>query len=203
MARKRLNLGFLLPVTFVALILGFGAFAFLKYRRPHNPAPYITAGDAAYKAGDINTAAGNYQAAVDLLPQRGDLREKLGRCYYQMAMGGGNTLSQASDQFTRAADLDPKSKTAWAGLLDVNEQYVEFFETHPNDVHRRDALSPLIASLRDAANHLKQLDPGNVQAAAALPILDLRLWQLRFTLPDSPDDLKLAPEKRPTLRSKG
>jgi tetratricopeptide (TPR) repeat protein len=200
MARSRLNTGFIIKLASAFALAGAGAFGVYKLRKPHNPAQFIAAADDAFKKGDYLNAAANYEPALELLPARGDLHLRLGQCYYQLELlrGGVDYARSAKDQFTRAAELDPKNPDAWVGLLKINDVMLSQAERTTHNREGEANMASQISSMRDAANHFLQLKPDSVKAQMAGPILTLRLWILNFTIPETPEELKLPPEKRPT-----
>jgi tetratricopeptide (TPR) repeat protein len=198
MARRRLNLGFLAKFGLVVLLLACGGYAMLLFRKPRNPAPYITAGEDAYKAGNWEAAAANLSIASDLLPQRADLHLKLGDCYYQLRTTGSEHATQAVTEYTKAEELEPKNADAWIGLLKVNDYEVTQLEAHTKDARIRQQLAFELGVVRDAAEHLAVLKPDSVEAKSAGDILTLRLWILGLNIPMTAAEKALPVEKQPT-----
>ena len=202
MARRRINFPFLI-YTASGLGLAAGVSLILyKNHHPRNPAPYITAGDLCMQHQEFEKAASNYSVAAELLPNEPSIHIKLGRAYFQSKKGGTDSFLAAVNEFTKAEELNPSSKDAWAGLLEASEVRVEIWENHPGDNRDRDQLPASINMAREAADHLVKLEPDNVLAEAAGPILIIRVWILNLSMPESyaernlPDDQRLSPDKR-------
>jgi tetratricopeptide (TPR) repeat protein len=194
--RTRLNIGFLGKIA-VVLVLVAGCLAMVwKYRKPHNPAPYIQAADEAMKASQWDVAAANLDAACGLLPQREDLHLKLGRCYFNMVRAGMDRWHEADGEFNRAAELNPNDPDAWIGLLDVNEYMVAAHENHAKDTQTREGLSKTLGEMRDAARRLAVLKPDSIQAQSEPDILTLRSWILNITLPETDEQRRSSADKR-------
>ena len=67
-------------------------------------------GLALLAAGDSHAAATVLERAVDAEPDKGSLRECLGRAYY-----GSRRFGAALEQFTRALDIEPANDYAHFG----------------------------------------------------------------------------------------
>jgi len=188
MARRRLNTRFLIVAASVAGLAGGVALVAYKYQRPKNPQPYIAAGDSNLQKQEWGQAIQNLGVAADLLPEDYSLHMKLGRAYYELRSLGAENFQRAVAEYTKAEELKPDSKNAWAGLLETNEFLVEVQETRPGNARDRELLPQSISMARESAAHLVKLEPDNVEALAAAPILIIRVWLLNLAMPDSSSD---------------
>jgi tetratricopeptide (TPR) repeat protein len=188
MARKRLNTRFLIyTLSGIGLAGGLALIAY-KNQKPRNPQVYIAAGDQNMQKQEYQKAIANYAAAADLLPQDLNLHLKLGRAYYELRTVSSDNFQSAVAEFTKAEEIKPDSKEAWEGLLQTNQYLVQAWETRPGDSRDREMLPQSINMARESAEHLVKLEPDNVEARAAGPILTLRVWLLNLTMPLSPSD---------------
>ena len=169
------------------------------YHKPHNPAPYIAAGKAAFDAHDYPTAAANYAAASELLPQQADLHLKIGECCVKLApVEGMDRIKQGLDEFNHAAQLEPNSVEGWLGLLQLNDMYVSLLEGRARNDSERQRLSELYGAMRDAADHIEKIDPKNATAKASKAIVTLRTWMSNLALPETAETRALPIEQRKT-----
>jgi tetratricopeptide (TPR) repeat protein len=200
--RVRINLPLISGLGFSLLVLGGGGVWLVKHRGGRNPQIYIQEGDRLFKAGDYEHAIGNWLAASELLPQDAPLHVKIAKAYFKSQRAGSDAIVNSISEFTKAADLDPKSKDAWEGLYTTAELRVSYWETHLTDPRRGPELPAAINTATEAATHLLSLDPGNVAAQAAAPILTIRTWILNLAMPETDADRDLAPDKRKTPEQK-
>ncbi len=200
--KVRVNVRLIVSLGCAALAAGGGAVFLAKHRGVRNPQVYIVAGDAAFKDGDYQKAVDEWGAAAELMPQDSTIHVKLGNAYFKNRRPGNDAFDNCIAAFTKAADLDPRSKEAWEGLFTAEEEQVDAAEAHPNDANARQALPRVMTTAANAAAHLLQLDPNNVAAQAAGPILVVRTWILDLSMPETDEERDLPEDKRPKPEDK-
>jgi tetratricopeptide (TPR) repeat protein len=198
MARRRINVRFLIVTASVAgLSAGMGVLLY-KNHKPRNPQPYIQTGDLNVKNGEYAKAITNYGIAEGMLPTDVSLHTKLGNALYQGRGLAMDNLNNAANEFTKAVELNPDSKEGWEGLFEVNETRLSQWESHPGDVRERDQLPISLGLAREASEHLLKLEPQSIDAQSAEPILIIRAWLANLAIPQSYAESILPPDKQMT-----
>ena len=74
---------------------------------------YVTAGDELFNDGRYEEAVAQYEMALGVEPQNGEIYSRLGQAYVQM-----DSCDRAVPEFQQALALDPELESAQAGLIE-------------------------------------------------------------------------------------
>jgi tetratricopeptide (TPR) repeat protein len=203
MARRRFNWKFAGAVSAVlAVVASIPAGVYLYHRfKPKDPVALLRAGDQFRQAGDLGAAMWAYGQAKRIRPTDPMVHLKIGDLYYAMRDQGAGNVRLAIDEWTRAEELKPDLTPAWQGLLEANFQGELASAQRADKMHGEDqqyALPLQFSVARNAAEHLLYLDPGNLKARSAMPVLTINLWLLNLPIPETAKERSKPAEDQPT-----
>jgi tetratricopeptide (TPR) repeat protein len=188
MARSRFNYKFVGITSGVLAAAVASAIVIKKMAHTRNPDQLIAEGDLFVSQGDFTDAVDRYGPALVQRPKDVALHIKMGKCLFQLAGTDPDNVTRALGEFSEAANYDPKNKDAWKGLLTIYIESLERLEAQggrPDErhAHQLAELTQNVGKAREAAQRVLELDPNDLLASYAIPMINLRLWMLKMTIP--------------------
>jgi len=171
MARKRVNMKFLVILTAVVLIGGVGLVVARKvFTKAPKPATFITAADQAFAAKDYQLAAQNYRTALQLAPQDVPTLIKYGDTLRELTRTTPEAVAEVRKTWEAASEADPNNREATARLLQFAVEEAQVLSNvGAVKAENYDRITRL-------ANKLLGLDPGNRAAQIALATAPIDAW---------------------------
>jgi tetratricopeptide (TPR) repeat protein len=181
MARKRVNVKFLVILTAVVVLGGASVLAVHYYRKQklQDPAHVIAAAEEYYRQGDLSKAADAFAMAVKLQPQNVPNLIRAGDVYYELSGRAPEAIEHARRMWTNALEAEPNNIEAQRRMMRLTVEEMEL----RNEMRSVEAL--IFERVRSYASKIKQAQPDDSEAIVAEASTWILAWVSGVVTPAS------------------